>query len=74
MRKIFVIIRNIQEELKKAQYDIHYKVIDAVHWVPQHRKRIFIVGFDKKQFDTKKSDFFNSNVQFDFEKDKKINF
>ena len=48
----------IQEELKKAQYDIHFKVIDAVHWVPQHRKRIFIVGFDKKQFDTNKVDFF----------------
>lgn len=48
----------IQEELKKAQYDIHFKVIDAVHWVPQHRRRIFIVGFDKKQFDTNKVDFF----------------
>ena len=53
----------IQEELKKAQYDIHFEVIDAVHWVPQHRKRIFIVGFDKKQFDTKKSDFFNFPVE-----------
>ena len=49
----------IQEELKKAQYDIHFKVIDAVHWVPQHRRRIFIVGFDKKQFDTNKVDFFS---------------
>ena len=53
----------IQEELKKAQYDIHFKVIDAVHWVPQHRRRIFIVGFDKKQFDTKKSDFFYFPVE-----------
>ena len=49
----------IQEELKKAQYDIHFKVIDAVHWVPQHRRRVFIVGFDKKQFDTNKVDFFS---------------
>ena len=49
----------IQEELKKAQYDIYFKVIDAVHWVPQHRRRVFIVGFDKKQFDTNKVDFFS---------------
>ena len=48
----------IQEELKKAQYDIHFKVIDAVHWVPQHRRRIFIVGFDKKQIDTKQEGYF----------------
>ncbi len=26
-------------------YDIHYKVIDAGKVVPQHRERIFIVGF-----------------------------
>ena len=48
----------IQENLKKANYEVFFKVIDAVHWVPQHRKRIFIVGFDKKQFDTKKDNFF----------------
>ncbi len=48
----------IQEELKKANYDIHFKVIDAVHWVPQHRRRIFIVGFDKKQIDTKQEGYF----------------
>lgn len=53
----------IQEELKKAHYDIHFKVIDAVHWVPQHRKRIFIVGFDKKQFDTNKADFFSFPIE-----------
>lgn len=53
----------IQEELKKAQYDIHFKVIDAVHWVPQHRRRIFIVGFDKKQFDTKQFDFFSFPIE-----------
>ena len=28
-------------------YDVHVKVIDARHVVPQHRERIFIVGFDK---------------------------
>lgn len=48
----------IQEELKKTNYDIRFKVIDAVHWVPQHRKRIFIIGFDKKQVNTQQEDYF----------------
>ncbi len=30
---------------KELGYDIHYKVIDASPVVPQHRERIFIVGF-----------------------------
>jgi len=37
-----VIINALQDELG---YDIHYKVIDASKVVPQHRERIFIVGF-----------------------------
>jgi DNA (cytosine-5)-methyltransferase 1 len=28
-------------------YDIHHQVLDARHVVPQHRERIFIVGFDR---------------------------
>jgi len=28
-------------------YDVHHKVVDASKLVPQHRERIFIVGFDK---------------------------
>jgi DNA (cytosine-5)-methyltransferase 1 len=34
--------RVLREELG---YHIHYKVINAANWVPQHRQRIFIVGF-----------------------------
>ncbi len=30
---------------KKLGYDVHYKVIDGAHFVPQHRERILIVGF-----------------------------
>ena len=37
-----VIINALENELN---YDIHYKVIDAGKVVPQHRERIFIVGF-----------------------------
>ena len=32
-------------------YQVHWKVLDAQSWVPQHRERIFIVGFrDKNDF------------------------
>ena len=37
-----VIKRTLEEELG---YRVKYKVIDARPWVPQHRERIFIVGF-----------------------------
>ncbi|MCX5830336.1 MAG: DNA (cytosine-5-)-methyltransferase [Deltaproteobacteria bacterium] len=32
--------------VNKLEYKVHYKVIDAKGFVPQHRERIFIVGFD----------------------------
>lgn len=28
-------------------YDVHYRIIDARHFVPQHRERIYIAGFAK---------------------------
>ena len=37
-----VILQTLREELG---YDVHYRVIDARHFVPQHRERILIVGF-----------------------------
>ncbi|MFG0293460.1 MAG: DNA (cytosine-5-)-methyltransferase [Phycisphaerales bacterium JB050] len=36
--------------LKELNYVIYDRVIDAAHWVPQHRERIFIVGFDRSLF------------------------
>lgn len=39
-----VIEKTLREELG---YDIHYKIIDAKTVTPQHRERIFIVGFDR---------------------------
>ena len=30
---------------KKLGYDVHFKVIDGGHFVPQHRERIIILGF-----------------------------
>ncbi|NOT18640.1 MAG: DNA cytosine methyltransferase [Sulfuriferula sp.] len=40
----------ILEYLDKAEYEVHYKVIKASDFnVPQHRARVFIVGFDRHQ-------------------------
>ncbi|MBI3794764.1 MAG: DNA (cytosine-5-)-methyltransferase [Nitrospinae bacterium] len=39
----------IKETLKdELGYDMHYKVIDGQHFVPQHRERIYMVGFREK--------------------------
>lgn len=37
-----VIHRTLTEDLR---YRVHWKVLDARSWVPQHRERIFVVGF-----------------------------
>jgi DNA (cytosine-5)-methyltransferase 1 len=40
----------ISSTLSKLEYTIHTQIIDGKHFVPQHRERIFIVGFDKRAF------------------------
>ena len=40
----------IQQKLNDLGYEIHWKIIDAKFWVPQHRERIYIVAFRKKSF------------------------
>lgn len=40
----------IKETLSDLGYSLHYKVLDAKHYVPQHRERIIIVGFNKSIF------------------------
>jgi DNA (cytosine-5)-methyltransferase 1 len=42
-----VIHRTLEDEL---QYRVFYRIIDAASFVPQHRERVFIVGFDKHAF------------------------
>ncbi len=37
----------IEETLNNLDYDFKAKVIDSAGWVPQHRERIYIVGFRK---------------------------
>ena len=40
----------ITETLKELKYQVFYQIIDAQSYVPQHRERIFLVGFDQKAF------------------------
>ena len=42
--------RVICETLEELNYSLHYKVMDGQTYVPQHRERIMIVGFDKERF------------------------
>lgn len=41
--KTFRVIRDVLEN--QLDYSVSWHVIDAQRWVPQHRERIFIVGF-----------------------------
>lgn len=48
-RTFDVIKRTLKEELG---YQVHFRILDASHFVPQHRERIVIVGFrDPTEFD-----------------------
>jgi DNA (cytosine-5)-methyltransferase 1 len=40
-----VVLATLRDELG---YDVHFKVIDGGHFVPQHRERIIIVGFKER--------------------------
>lgn len=44
-RTFDVITRTLKDDLG---YDISWKVIDGAHFVPQHRERIIIVGFNER--------------------------
>ncbi|WP_293728431.1 DNA (cytosine-5-)-methyltransferase [uncultured Phascolarctobacterium sp.] len=48
----------ILESLYELNYEVFYKVIDGQNFVPQHRERIIIVGFDKERY--------GNNIDFEF--------
>lgn len=50
--------RVIRETLEGLNYSFDRKIIDGCWFVPQHRERTFMVGFDKE--------FFGDNIKFDF--------
>lgn len=43
----FKVIRSTLEEL---EYTVYFQIMDGKDYVPQHRERIMIVGFDKRRF------------------------
>lgn len=45
--KTWTVIRDTLEELG---YWVFAEIVDAAGWVPQHRERIYIVGFDREVF------------------------
>jgi DNA (cytosine-5)-methyltransferase 1 len=50
--KTFETIERILE--KDLKYIINYKIVDGSKWVPQHRERVFIIGYDSEYFNIKK--------------------
>lgn len=40
----------IAQSLDELEYDISYQVMDGQDFVPQHRERILIVGFDRRRY------------------------
>ena len=40
----------IQESLSELNYKIFFEILDGKHYVPQHRERIVIVGFDMERY------------------------
>jgi len=53
--KTFKVIKKVLEE--DLGYHLHYRIIDAASFVPQHRERIFMVGFrDSVDFDINELD------------------
>lgn len=37
----------IEQTLDEIGYDFQHRIIDSSYWVPQHRERIFFIGFHK---------------------------
>ena len=48
----------IQESLEELNYKIFFRILDGKSYVPQHRERIVIVGFDQERY--------GKNVTFEF--------
>ncbi|MCD7884873.1 MAG: DNA (cytosine-5-)-methyltransferase [Lachnospiraceae bacterium] len=40
----------ITESLDELDYEVFHQVLDGQYFVPQHRERILIVGFDRKRY------------------------
>ena len=49
----------ILESLGELDYQVFYQVLDGQNYVPQHRERILIVGYDRKRY--------GDNIDFNFD-------
>lgn len=53
----------IVESLEVLGYDVKFKVINAAGWVPQNRRRVFIVAMNKKKIKKEARDSFSFPVE-----------
>jgi DNA (cytosine-5)-methyltransferase 1 len=60
--RTFEVIYNTLDEMG---YAVHFRVLDGKHFVPQHRERIIIVGFNRN--------YFKGDAKFEFPKLPKAN-
>lgn len=51
--------RIIKESLAELNYAVFFRVLDGKDYVPQHRERIVIVGFDRKRY--------GEDIEFEFD-------
>lgn len=49
----------ILESLEELNYQVFYQILDGQNFVPQHRERILIIGFDRERY--------GSDIQFSFD-------
>ena len=54
--RTFEIIRHTLED--QLGYIVNWKIVDGSKWVPQHRERLFIVGYNPDVIDIKKDEIF----------------
>ncbi len=52
--KTFRVIKETLED--ELGYVINWKIVDGGKWVPQHRERIFIIGYNPRSIDIKKEE------------------
>ena len=50
-------IAEIRRRLEVLGYELNDRIIDARSWVPQHRERIFIIGFLREAYGGRRFDF-----------------
>jgi DNA (cytosine-5)-methyltransferase 1 len=57
--RTFGVIRSAMEEL---EYSFDFRVIDAAGWLPQHRERTYMVGFDLQRYGRERVSGFSSRL------------